>query len=86
MAYQGGLRRWFKEKWVNTSTGEACGEGGSVGSTGKYCRPSVRVTEETPVTVNEISKDKLNKKKAEKKSKSNKGKKPTKVKPLKRVS
>ena len=36
MAYQGGLRRWFKEKWINTSTGEKCGEGGSVTKTGKY--------------------------------------------------
>lgn len=85
MSYQGGLRKWFKENWINTSTGEACGEGGSVGSTGKYCRPTIRVDDTTPVTVREISKSKLAKKKAEKKNKNNSGPSPTKVKPLKRV-
>ena len=85
MAYQGGLRKWFKQNWINTSTGEACGEGGSVGSTGKYCRPTNRVDSSTPKTVGEISKSTLSKKKSEKKNLSNKGKKPTKVKSLKRV-
>jgi len=85
MSYQGGLRKWFKENWINTSTGEKCGEGGSVRSTGKYCRPTNRVDSSTPKTVSEISKSTLSKKKAEKKKKSNAGKKPTKVKPLKRV-
>ena len=28
MSYQGGLRKWFKENWINTSTGEVV-EGGS---------------------------------------------------------
>ena len=27
MAYEGGLRRWFKENWIRTDTGEACGAG-----------------------------------------------------------
>ena len=26
MAYQGGLRRWHKEKWKNVKTGKACGD------------------------------------------------------------
>ncbi len=86
MAYQGGLRRWFKEKWINTSTGEKCGEGGSVSSTGKYCRPSVRVNEKTPKTVGEMSKSQLAAKKSEKKKKGNPGGKPTRVKPLTRVA
>jgi hypothetical protein len=85
MAYQGGLRKWFKENWINTSTGKACGEGDSVQSTGKYCRPTNRVDSSTPKTVGEIKKSTLARKKAEKKKKSNSGPTPTKVKPLKRV-
>ena len=59
MAYQGGLRRWFKEKWVRTDTGEPCGSGDNVASSGKYCRPSRRVNEKTPVTKSELSKSEL---------------------------
>lgn len=80
MAYQGGLRRWFKEKWVRTDTGEPCGSGDNVGESGKYCRPSVRVNEKTPVTKNEAGPDKINKKESEKKRNKKK------VKPLKRIS
>ena len=86
MAYQGGLRRWFKEKWINTSTGEKCGEGGSVTKTGKYCRHTVRVDKNTPVTVGEISKSTLARKKSEKKRKGNPGGSPTRVKRLTRVA
>ena len=25
MSYQGGLRKWFKEKWVDVKTGKPCG-------------------------------------------------------------
>jgi len=34
------LKRWEKEKWVDTRTGKACGAGGK----NEYCRPSKRVT------------------------------------------
>lgn len=56
------LKRWEKEKWVDTRTGNACGAGGS----NEYCRPSKRVSSKTPVTKSEISPSKLAAKKAEK--------------------
>lgn len=56
------LKRWEKEKWVDTRTGKACGAGGK----NEYCRPSKRVTAQTPKTKSEISPSKLMAKKAEK--------------------
>ena len=56
------LKRWEKEKWVDTRTGKACGAGGK----NEYCRPSKRVSSKTPVTKSEMSKSELKKKKAEK--------------------
>jgi len=54
------LSRWFEEKWVDLtrprSDGnyEPCGRKVAVG-TYPLCRPSVRVTPQTPVTVKELS-------------------------------
>lgn len=56
------LKRWEKEKWVDTRTGKACGAGGK----NEYCRPSKRVSAQTPKTKSEISPSKLMAKKAEK--------------------
>lgn len=56
------LKRWEKEKWVDTKTGKSCGAGGK----NEYCRPSKRVSSKTPVTKSEMSKSLLSKKKAEK--------------------
>jgi hypothetical protein len=56
------LKRWGKEKWVDTKSGKACGAGGS----NEYCRPSKRVSSRTPVTKSEMSSSKLTAKKAEK--------------------
>jgi len=56
------LKRWEKEKWVDTKTGKACGAGGK----NEYCRPSKRVSKKTPVTKSEMSKSQLAKKKREK--------------------
>jgi hypothetical protein len=56
------LKRWQAEKWVDTKTGKACGAGGK----NEYCRPSKRVSSETPKTKSEISPSKLSAKKAEK--------------------
>jgi hypothetical protein len=56
------LKRWEKEKWVDTRTGKACGAGGK----NEYCRPSTRVSSKTPKTKSEISPSKLIAKKAEK--------------------
>lgn len=57
------LKRWEKEKWVDTRTGKPCGAGGK----NEYCRPSKRVSSKTPVTKSEMSKSQLSAKKAEKK-------------------
>lgn len=56
------LKRWGKEKWVDTKSGKACGAGGS----NEYCRPSKRVSSKTPVTKSELSPSKLAAKKREK--------------------
>jgi hypothetical protein len=56
------LKRWQAEKWVDTKTGNACGAGGK----NEYCRPSKRISSETPKTRSEISPSKLAAKKAEK--------------------
>ena len=56
------LKRWQAEKWVDTKTGKACGAGGS----NEYCRPTKRITSQTPKTKSEISPSKLAAKKAEK--------------------
>jgi len=49
----GGLKRWFKEKWTKPS-GEECGS--EKGKEDAKCRPSKRVSGKTPVTWNEMSK------------------------------
>ena len=46
------LKRWEKEKWVDTRTGKACG---SKTKKAQYCRPSKRVSSKTPTTRKEIS-------------------------------
>jgi hypothetical protein len=56
------LRRWQKEKWIDTRTSKPCGAGGK----NEYCRPSKRVSSKTPKTRSEISPAKLAAKKAEK--------------------
>lgn len=56
------LKRWEKEKWVDTKSGKACGAGGK----NEYCRPTKRVSAKTPKTKSEISPSKLAAKKAEK--------------------
>lgn len=56
------LKRWEKEKWVDTRTDKACGAGGK----NEYCRPTTRVSSKTPKTRSEISPSQLASKKAEK--------------------
>lgn len=58
---EAGLDRWFKEKWVDISRKDKSGKyapcGRSDSDKGKYpkCRPSKRVTKETPVTTRELT-------------------------------
>ena len=56
------LKRWQAEKWVDTKSGKPCGAGGK----NEYCRPTKRVSAQTPKTKSEISPSKLAAKKAEK--------------------
>lgn len=71
MEKESGLDRWFKEKWVDISKKDKSGKhppcGRSDADKGKYpkCRPSKRVSKDTPVTSKELSKSE--KKKAVKK-------------------
>ena len=46
------LKRWQKEKWVDTRTGNACGVR-SEKAAKQYCRPSKRVSKKTPKTTRE---------------------------------
>ena len=41
MSYQGGLRKWHKEKWTDIKTGEECGRSSASDSKRPYpaCRP-----------------------------------------------
>jgi hypothetical protein len=56
------LKRWQAEKWQDTKTGKPCGAGGK----NEYCRPTKRVSKDTPKTKSELSPSKLAAKKAEK--------------------
>ena len=56
------LKRWGEEEWKDTKTGKDCGAGGK----NEYCRPSKRVSKETPKTSSEMSSKELKSKKAEK--------------------
>ena len=53
---EGGLTRWFKEDWRDVKTGKKCGR--SKGEKRKgypACRPSKRVSKDTPKTTGEMS-------------------------------
>jgi hypothetical protein len=56
------LKRWGAEKWEDTKSGKPCGAGGK----NEYCRPTRRVSRETPKTKSEMSSEELKSKKAEK--------------------
>lgn len=48
----GGLKRWFKEKWTKPD-GSECGS--DKGKEDAKCRPSKRISSETPKTWGEMS-------------------------------
>ena len=67
-----GLTRWFKEDWVDLNrpiNGSFADCGRNNTDTGKYplCRPSKRITKDTPKTYKEISQESIRKAKREKK-------------------
>jgi len=65
----GGLDRWFAEKWVDIKTGKACGRQEGESRDGyPACRPSKRVSSQTPKTRSEMSSSEKAKFKREKTS------------------
>jgi len=52
----GGLDRWFAEKWVDVKTGKECGrQEGEKRKGYPACRPSKKVSADTPKTASELS-------------------------------
>jgi hypothetical protein len=51
----GGLDRWFAEKWVDVKSGKACGRQEGENRAYPACRPSKRVSSQTPKTSSEMS-------------------------------
>jgi len=52
----GGLDRWFAEKWVDVKSGKPCGRQEGESRAGyPACRPSKRVSSDTPKTASELS-------------------------------
>lgn len=51
----GGLDRWFAEKWVDVKTGKTCGRQEGENRAYPACRPSRRVSSQTPKTSSEMS-------------------------------
>jgi hypothetical protein len=52
----GGLDRWFAEKWVDVKTGKECGrQAGEKRKGYPACRPSKRISSDTPKTASELS-------------------------------
>ena len=62
------LKRWFEEKWVDVKTGKPCGRQKGEKRRGyPACRPSKRISNETPKTTKEMSKKETEKFKESKK-------------------
>jgi len=65
----GGLDRWFAEKWVDVKTGKECGrQKGEKRKGYPACRPSKRISSDTPKTASELSSAEKEKFKREKTS------------------
>lgn len=62
------LKRWFKEKWVDVKTGKPCGRQQGEKRDYPYCRPSKRVSKDTPKTSSELSASEKRSRTAAKKS------------------
>ena len=67
----GGLDRWFAEEWVDIKTGKPCGRQEGENRKGyPACRPSKRVSSDTPKTASELSSSEKEKFKRSKQSSS----------------
>ena len=66
---RGGLGRWFAEDWVDIKTGKPCGrKSGEKRKSYPACRPTKRVSAQTPKTASELSAKEKKKFKREKTS------------------
>jgi hypothetical protein len=78
------LKRWFKEKWVDVRTGKPCGRGEGEKRGTPYCRPSKRVSRETPKTSKEMTASEKRSRISQKKKLGQPAGKPRRVDPLRR--
>ena len=78
------LKRWFKEKWVDVRTGKPCGRRKGEKRGTPYCRPSRRVSRETPKTSKEITASEKRSRISQKKRLGQPAGKPRRVKSLRR--
>ena len=78
------LKRWFKEDWVDVKTGKPCGRKKGEKRDTPYCRPSKRVSSQTPKTSSEMTKSEKSSRVAQKKRIGQPSGKPRRVKSLKR--
>lgn len=80
------LKRWFEEDWKDVRTGKACGRKKGEKRGTPYCRPTKRVSSETPKTSGEMSSSEKRKKISEKKRLGQPAGKPRRVSPANRRS
>lgn len=73
-----GLKRWFAEKWT-TPDGDECGSFNEKGKKDGKCRPSKRITEDSPKTWGELSPSEKKRAIADKNKASKQGKQYSKV-------
>ena len=78
------LKRWFKEECKDVRTGKACGRSKDEKRGTPYCRPSKRVSKDTPKTSKEMTSAEKRSRISQKKRLGQPAGKPRRVKPLRR--
>lgn len=78
------LKRWFQEEWEDVRTGKPCGRSKGERRGIPYCRPTKRVSAETPKTEGEMTRSEKRSRIAEKKRLGQPAGKPRRVRSLKR--
>lgn len=78
------LKRWFKEEWEDVRTGKPCGRSKGERRGIPYCRPTKRVSKDTPKTEGEMTRGEKRSRIAEKKRLGQPAGKPRRVRSLKR--
>lgn len=78
------LRRWFQEDWKDVRTGKPCGRSKGERRGIPYCRPTKRVSKDTPKTEGEMTRSEKRSRIAEKKRLGQPAGKPRRVRSLKR--